>query len=41
LLVGLGYVILIGTGIWIVYRIVKGGLALSEGKPLPDPDAWL
>jgi uncharacterized membrane protein len=30
-------VVWMGTGIWVVYRIVRGWLALNERKPLPLP----
>jgi uncharacterized membrane protein len=29
-----GFVVLIATGIWFIYRIVIGWLRLSEGKPM-------
>jgi uncharacterized membrane protein len=32
--VGLGFLVLVGLFIWYVYRIVKGWLRLSEGKPM-------
>jgi uncharacterized membrane protein len=35
LLVLVGYFVLLATAVWIIYRIVKGGLNLAEGKPLP------
>lgn len=28
-------VVLISAGVWVVYRVVRGWLALKEGKPLP------
>jgi len=31
-----GGLILIAVGIWAIYRIVKGWLALNDRKPLPD-----
>jgi uncharacterized membrane protein len=34
LLVLVGYFVLLADAIWIVYRIVKGWLNLSENKPL-------
>jgi uncharacterized membrane protein len=34
LLVLVGYFVLLATAIWIIYRIVKGWLSLSEGKPV-------
>ena len=30
----IGYFILLGTGIWLVYRIIKGWLYLAERRPL-------
>ncbi|NVD36108.1 DUF4870 family protein [Marinobacter lutaoensis] len=30
----IGWFILLGTSIWAIYRIVKGALALNEGKPV-------
>ena len=32
----IGFLILAGTAIWVIYRIVKGWLNLSEGKPMED-----
>ena len=26
--------------VWTVYRVVVGWLKLSEGRPIPDPEAW-
>jgi uncharacterized membrane protein len=34
LLVLVGYFVLLADAIWIIYRIVKGWLNLSENKPL-------
>ena len=33
-MVVIGVGVLIANGIWIIYRIVKGWLALHEGKPM-------
>lgn len=30
----LGYVIILGTSIWAIYRIIKGWLQLSAGQPV-------
>jgi uncharacterized membrane protein len=35
LLILVGGFVLVAAGIWIIYRIVKGAIYLSEGKPLP------
>lgn len=34
LVVLIGFAILFATTIWLIYRIIKGWLALYEGKPL-------
>jgi uncharacterized membrane protein len=31
----IGWLILCVTAVWVIYRIVKGWLALNDGKPLP------
>jgi uncharacterized membrane protein len=31
---GLGFIVWIVSGIWYIYRIVKGWLRLNEGKPM-------
>ncbi|MCR5883585.1 hypothetical protein LRS03_12270 [Rhizobacter sp. J219] len=33
-IVGVGVVILIADGIWVIYRIVKGFLYWNDGKPM-------
>ena len=30
----IGYLILIGDGIWLIYRVVKGWLYLNDDKPM-------
>jgi uncharacterized membrane protein len=37
LLILVGWFVLVAAGIWIIYRIVKGALYLSENRPLPLP----
>jgi len=34
LIMGVGYFILMGLAVWIIYRIAKGWLALNDGKPM-------
>ena len=34
LLIAVGMLVLIADAIWLVYRIIKGGIRLSEGKPM-------
>jgi len=36
LLILVGWFVLVAAGIWIIYRVVKGAIYLSEGKPLPS-----
>jgi uncharacterized membrane protein len=35
LVVMVGFLILIGAAVWVLYRAIKGWIELSEGKPLP------
>ncbi|GMR07571.1 MAG: hypothetical protein BMS9Abin26_0574 [Gammaproteobacteria bacterium] len=34
MIVIIGWFVLIGNALWIIYRIVKGWLRLNEGKPM-------
>jgi uncharacterized membrane protein len=34
-IIGVGILIGLASAIWVIYRIVKGWLALSEGRPVP------
>ena len=34
LIMGVGYFILMGTAVWVIYRIAKGWLALMDNKPM-------
>ena len=31
----LAYIIAVGAGIWILYRIIRGWIALDGGRPMP------
>lgn len=35
----IGLPIMIMVGVWVIYRIVKGWLAVSQHQPLPAPSA--
>ena len=37
LLLVVGYFVLLANAVWVIYRIVKGWLALNDGKPLYVP----
>jgi uncharacterized membrane protein len=37
LLILIGWLVLAAAGIWIIYRIVKGAMYLSENRALPLP----
>ena len=32
------WVLLVGAGLWVLYRIIRGWIALTERKPLPLPN---
>jgi uncharacterized membrane protein len=34
LLIPAAFVLLIGVGLWVLYRIIRGWLALADGKPV-------
>ncbi|HSI51772.1 MAG TPA: hypothetical protein VLA61_26185 [Ideonella sp.] len=36
-MLGLGFIVLLADSIWVIYRIVKGFLNWSDGKPMPVP----
>jgi uncharacterized membrane protein len=36
LIILIGWLVLCATAVWVIYRIVKGWLALNDGKPLPQ-----
>jgi uncharacterized membrane protein len=31
------WLLMLGTGIWVLYRIARGWLSLLDGKPMPPP----
>jgi uncharacterized membrane protein len=31
------FALLIGAGLWVLYRIIRGWIALAEAKPMPVP----
>jgi uncharacterized membrane protein len=33
--IALSYIITVGAGIWISYRIIRAWIALNEGRPMP------
>ncbi len=33
-LMGFGFLLLLVTAVWVIYRVVKGALALNDGKPI-------
>ena len=32
------WVLLVAVGIWVLYRIIRGWIALAEGRPMPLPN---
>jgi uncharacterized membrane protein len=35
LLIPLAILLWVGTGIWVVYRVARGWIALADGRPVP------
>jgi uncharacterized membrane protein len=33
------FLVWVGTGLWVLYRIARGWMTLSSGKPMPEPEA--
>ena len=31
----LAYILAVGAGVWVVYRVIRGWVALNEGRPVP------
>ena len=31
----LAYIVAVGAGVWVLYRIVRGWIALNDGRPMP------
>ena len=36
MIVLVGWLVMLATSIWVIYRIVKGWLAFNEGREIPD-----
>ena len=34
----IAWVLLVAAGIWVLYRIIRGWIALAEARPMPVPD---
>ncbi|MFP5212199.1 MAG: DUF4870 family protein [Acidobacteriota bacterium] len=32
--IGVGFIVLVVSGIWVIYRVVKGMLYLNDGRPM-------
>lgn len=37
----IGVFVLLWWFVWSMVRIIKGMLALNDGRPIPDPQSWL
>ena len=37
ILIPVAYLGIIGVGIWVLYRIIRGWLALQDRRPMPLP----
>jgi uncharacterized membrane protein len=31
----LAYILVVGTGVWVVYRLIRGWRALTDGRSMP------
>jgi uncharacterized membrane protein len=41
MVVGVGFLLIIATAIWVVVRCVFGLQAVSRGEPMKNPQSWL
>ncbi|QPC41588.1 hypothetical protein HW532_01920 [Kaustia mangrovi] len=41
MIVGIGFVLLLAAGIWVVVRAVVGLQAVSRGDPIKNPESWM
>jgi uncharacterized membrane protein len=37
----IGYLIMLWWAVWTLVRVIKGYMALNEGRPIEDPQTWL
>jgi len=37
---GIGFIILLVTAIWLLYRMIRGLVCALDGRPIPDPKTW-
>ncbi len=37
---GIGFIILLATAIWLLYRMIRGLVCALDGRPIPDPKTW-
>ena len=40
-LIGIGFVILLATSLWHLFRTVRGVIRAIDDKPIADPEGWL
>src|SRR5690606_17901747 len=41
MVVGVGFLLIIATAVWVVVRCVLGLQAVSRGEPMKNPQSWL
>jgi uncharacterized membrane protein len=41
LIVGIGFVILLALGVWVLFRSIRGLIFALDSKPIADPKGWL
>ncbi|MGD1935262.1 MAG: DUF4870 family protein [Candidatus Phaeomarinobacter sp.] len=40
MIVGIGFILIFAVVIWVIYRIVKGGIKLAYGRAIDDQESW-
>ncbi len=41
MIIGIGFVLLLAAGVWVVVRTVVGLQAVSRGDPIRNPESWM
>lgn len=39
-IVGIGFLLMLAVGVWVIVRVVKGMMALNKNEPISDPATW-
>ncbi|WP_159589645.1 DUF4870 family protein [Chelativorans xinjiangense] len=41
MVVGIGFLLLLATAIWVIIRIIIGLQAVGRGEPIRNPESWI